>query len=137
MPSEAAHLAIAERNRVVLDYLLERIENCAEWVTTVAFYRALHLVEAVFYHDGHEHGRNHETRERMLKTNNRYKHIYQHYRPLWAASVVARYLEDADNSAPFSSFSEYLKPDDVKRIIIDHRLRQIENSVAKLLASSP
>lgn len=137
MPSEASHLAIANRNQTVLDYLLQKPDGCAEWIVTVAFYKALHLVEAIFARDPKiRHGLNHETRDRFLKTERRYSHIWKHYRPLWAASIVARYLE-GDSGSSYTSFSEYLSTDEIKMQLLDHRLRQIEQSVHKLLSSPP
>jgi hypothetical protein len=47
MPSKEAHLAIAERNQQCIDYLKQDLSHYAEWVTTVAFYKALHLVDAL------------------------------------------------------------------------------------------
>ncbi len=135
MSSEDAHLALAQRNQVAIDHLLGKPDDCAEWVVTVAFYKALHLVEAVFCHDGIGHGQNHERRDELLKRNRRYSHIYKHYRPLWAASIVARYLEDRDRNrgdTGYSSFSDYLSVADVQSQMLGHRLREIEKSVAKL-----
>lgn len=134
MPSERAHLALADRNQTVIDHLLQRPDECMEWIVTVAFYKALHLVEALFAHDGLGHGQSHENRDYLLKTNRRYAHIYRHYRPLWAASMVARYLYDPAGGT-YSTFADYLPPGEAKRQMVDHRLHQIEMSVAKLLKS--
>ena len=68
----------------------------------------------------------------MLKGEPRYQHIYKHYRPLWAASVVARYLENPRGDS-FRSFADYLSPQDVQQKMIGHHLRQIERSVERLL----
>ncbi len=64
MPSTQEHLAIAGRNRTTLEYLLKDPAPHAEWIATVAFYTALHHVEAVFFNDTQSHGHNHENRER-------------------------------------------------------------------------
>ncbi len=132
MASKEAHLALANRNQAVLEYLLQQPDCCAEWIVTVAFYKALHLVEALFAHDGKGHGHSHEQRDRMLKGEPRYRHIYKHYRPLWAASVVARYLENPWGDS-FRSFADYLSPQDVQQKMVGHHLRQIERSVERLL----
>jgi len=131
MPSKEAHLAQAQRNQEVLDYLLADPAKCAEWIATVAFYEALHLVEALFAHHG-VHSHNHEDRDHRLKSDRRYRHIYKHYRPLWAASIVARYLCQPDGKA-FSTFADYLPPDRIRVQLVDHRLRQVEKSVQRLL----
>jgi hypothetical protein len=136
MPSAEEHLTVAERNQKLIDHLLPDIEQFAEWITVIAFYKALHIVEAVFYRThSSKHGRNHEDRERLLKTTNRYKNIYKFYRPLWAASTVARYLEDQSCKKGYKSFSEYLKPSDVEEKILKHYLGQLEKSANKILGS--
>jgi hypothetical protein len=134
MPSDSEHLAVAERNQELINHLLPDIKRFGEWITIVAFYRALHIVEAVFFCDHRDkHGRNHETREDMLKRTPRYQQIYKHYRTLWAASTVARYLEDHSASKTYRSFSEYMSPADVQGLILNHYLKQVEKSAARFL----
>lgn len=132
MPTKKSHLDLAKRNGEMLAHLLERIDQFPEWTTTVAFYRALHLVEAAFAIDeGIRHGGDHGRRNRLLKNNRKYAKIYEAYRPLWAASLVARYLECDEQEV--SCFSEYLKPDVVRAKIINHYLKRIESSVELIL----
>src|SRR2546421_1473890 len=103
MPTEASHFLLAAHNQDLIDHLLKDIDQFADWVTTVAFYKAVHLVEAVFSRDPHiKHGRTHEHREQCLKSDRRYSNIYKNYRPLWAASTVARYLEDHSSRQEYS-----------------------------------
>jgi hypothetical protein len=132
MPSREAHLQLAARNKEALDYLLRKAEKLPEWIATVAFYRALHLVEALFAHDENEHSHNHEERDQRLKRNRRYANIYKHYRPLWAASVIARYLVDP-SGRQFKTFTDYMPPGKLKSELINHRLRRIESSVSRML----
>lgn len=134
MPSRESHLALAERNQRTLDYLLKECDTHSAWVATVAFYKALHLVEATFTSnpDPHKHHHNHESREAYLKRTARYKHIWSFYRQLLSASLVARYLENR-NASEISSFAEYLSPDEVRGKVVGHWLKQIEASVAKML----
>jgi len=94
MPSEVEHIQQSLHNMQVTDYLRAQSDFC-DRTATVTFYTALHVVEAVFFHTSSgqgQHGVNHEMREAMLKKNNRYKKLYQHYRPLLSTSLVARYL---------------------------------------------
>lgn len=134
MPSENTHITIAKHNQATIEYLLPKINEHSDWITTIAFYRALHIVEAIFFRNSKIlHGHNHETRDHHLKSNRRYSHIYKHYRPLWAASTIARYLEkDGD---VYTSFSEYLPSEMVKTEILGHRLHQIEISAKKFLSA--
>ncbi len=138
MPSDAEHLAVAERNQQLIDHLLPDISRFGDWITVIAFYRALHLVEAVFFRNHpNKHGHNHESRENMLKRTPRYKHIYKHYRTLWAASTVARYLEDRSSGTTYASFADYLSPADVQGLILNHYLKQVEKSAAAFLPPPP
>ncbi|MCI0640660.1 MAG: hypothetical protein L0Y70_16420 [Gemmataceae bacterium] len=137
MPSQAAHLELAQRNQFLINHLVKDIDHFADWVTTVAFYRALHLVEAVFAADSNiKHGGDHGNRLHLLKTNRKYLAIYKAYQPLWSASVVARYLEDKQSATEVSSFSKYLTAPEVRATILNHYLRKVESSVEQLLGRS-
>lgn len=107
MPSKEAHVAVAKRNQATLDFLLGGDDHLP-WVVTVAFYKALHIVEAVFAADRHSpmpHTDDHKVRNRLLKTTNRYAQLWRMYRPLWDASLVARYLRVDDNSPSYTDFA--------------------------------
>lgn len=45
MPNEEAHIRLANRNQAVIDSLLPRVDEFSEWVTTTAFYKALHVID--------------------------------------------------------------------------------------------
>jgi hypothetical protein len=134
MPSQAAHLDLACRNQELINHLMKDVDRFPDWITTVAFYRALHLVEAVFATDpAIKHGGDHGSRLRHLKSIKKYNAIYKAYHPLWTASIVARYLEDKETGGQFSSFSKYLTVEQVKSTILNHYLRRVESSVEQLL----
>ena len=124
-------IAKANANNATLQLLLQADDQHSSWVAVVAFYKALHLVEAVFETDKAGHARSHESRERLLKTTTRYNNIYKHYRPLAAAATVARYL--ALSSKEFESFGDYMPAEVVERLIVGHHLRQLEKSVLKIV----
>jgi hypothetical protein len=42
------HIALANRNQATLEYLLLDAPRCSEWIAAVAFYKSLHVVEAIF-----------------------------------------------------------------------------------------
>ena len=46
MPSEKSHIGVANDNHATLEYLLKEPDNHLAWIGTVAFYKALHVVEA-------------------------------------------------------------------------------------------
>ncbi|MDP2982350.1 MAG: hypothetical protein Q8O92_03350 [Candidatus Latescibacter sp.] len=134
MPDESVHILLAKHNQDLINHLLENKSQFHDWITIAAFYKALHIVEALFFNDPEiRHGQNHENRDRFLKTNNKYKNIYIHYRPLWAAATIARYLEGPRTST-VNSFSEYMSPDDVISIILNNHLLQVEKSAQKFLS---
>src|SRR5258708_2128241 len=119
MASEDSHIAVANRNHAALTHLCADVNKFGPWVVTVAFYKALHVVEAVFANDrdiGHTH--DHGDRELRLKRTRKYENIYKHYAPMMRASLVARYLEHG--STAVSSFYEYMKPEQIGPEILFH-----------------
>ncbi len=134
MATKAAHLQLVNVNQSALSHLAEDIEDFPEWVTIIAFYKALHLIEAVFATDERvRHTSDHRTRMRTLKQYRKYEQMYRHFRPLKAASEVARYLSDNESRSSYSSFRDYMPPKVVESEIIGHRLRRIERSADRLL----
>ena len=80
------------------------------------------------------HGYNHKARQQILKTENRFRTIYKHYRCLRGASEIARYLQDGQTGKEYRTFSDYLAPARVQSEILNYRLRELERSVTRLLA---
>ena len=74
----------------------------------------------------------HRERNRILKKTPRYQHIWSFYRPLFQASLIARYLREDQNSPDCEVFSRYMPPETVRQKVLNHWLRQIEQSAAKL-----
>ncbi len=69
----------------------------------------------------------------MLKTTNRYKHIWASYGPLHNLSLVARYLQEDPNGAVHSDFSVYMPRAAVESMALSHYLAQIEKSACKCM----
>ena len=138
MPSREAHIAAARENQRALEYLSERIDSFGGWVAVVAFYKALHLVEALFASDGTEGGHtdDHRTRNAVLKNTNRYQHIWRFYRPLYQTSLIARYLRENERAPDYEVFSRFMPPEKVQSQIIGHYLKQVEASVERLMTES-
>jgi len=135
MSNELSHIDQALHNQTVIDSLALPNSDMWDWVTTIAFYKALHLVEAVFSNDKEiGHGINHENREKWLKTKPKYQQIAKYYRPLWAASMIARYLQD-EHGKFFNCFSDYLPPDKVKSDILNHYLHQVQKASEKFFST--
>lgn len=133
MSSETEHLKLALHNIEVLAYLSEKPDFC-DWTATVAFYTAVHVVEAVFFHDskriGFSHIQNHEERERILKSVKSYQNLYKHYRPLASASVIARYLQPENQKG----LCEYMSHSQVTDALINHHLGQLIKSTGRFLS---
>ena len=130
MPTEAAHLAAANRTQKTIDYLLEDAEPHSPWIATTAFYKALHIVEAVFANDRDiRHTSNHDERARCIKSVQKYRKIADCFLPLSRASLIARYLSSYD------CFDDYMSPKLVQEKLLRHYLHQIEKSARKFLSN--
>jgi hypothetical protein len=114
MADETDHISLANRNH---DFLLRLLADGAfpDWVATVAFYKAVHVVEAVFASDRGAHSTSHADREDRLKTP-KYKAIFKDYTHLFTASRVARYLE-CRGEGKFHHFSDFMDGEAVKRLV--------------------
>lgn len=126
MATVSDHIVLANRNHLALAYLLQRHEDFPEWVVCVGFYKALHVVDAMFIALGEDPPSNHGEREDMLKEGEQFKFLYRHYRPLWNASSIARYLCDRSGNG-YKSFASYLSADDA-RDFVKSKLREIEDA---------
>jgi hypothetical protein len=86
MATEAEHNAKAASNQAFLD----GIDPAAypDWAVTVAFYKAVHVVEGLLVRKGHV-TRSHTARNQILKR--RFRPVWRHYRPLYDLSRTARY----------------------------------------------
>ncbi len=132
MPTKNAHIILANRNQATIQHLLSDKDAHSEWITTIAFYKAVHMVEAVFATD-RVHSHNHENRDHHLKTQPKYAKIYKYFRPLWAASMIARYLYDPETKTGYTTFSKYLTPDAVVSEMLRYNLRQLERATQDFL----
>lgn len=134
MASESAHIAVANRNQSTINHLCSDLTLNSPWIATIGFYKALHVVEAVFSNDPEiSNMSDHGTRFEALKKTKRYRHIHKHYSELFRISIVARYLEDESTKA--SVFDEFLDPEEVAPVALFHHLKQIENSARKRLSN--
>lgn len=126
------HIGLANRNQDALAALLACDGEHPEWVTTIAFYKALQLVDACLVTLGSGAPTDHGERSRFMRSEPRLDHISTHYWVLKNASSIARYLTGSKGS-PYRSFSDYLGPGEAERKMVRHRLVQIEKSALKIL----
>lgn len=136
MPSKASHLCVIKENTAAIDWLRQATPPMPQWVVTVAFYKALHIVEAVFIADKKspiKHADDHSQRNDVLKRHNRYQHLWKHYRPLWNDSLIARYLQGNKEVDTYCGFADYMSLSEVEKKHLDHHLVQIVHTARTLL----
>lgn len=106
MPSYQAHLYQAQHNEGLLSELLASL-SYKDWLVTVAFYTAIHYVEAVFFNNptivhtdtciprdpntGKRNHSPHNWRMKLLRDNSP-EYVWRSFRSLYNESYVARYL---------------------------------------------
>ncbi|MCA9016048.1 MAG: hypothetical protein KDA77_12010 [Planctomycetaceae bacterium] len=129
MPSRESHIATAVDNFELAKVLLP---TSLAWCTTVSFYAALHIVDAVLALEN-IHPENHHARTGHLKTKRNLQHIWKHYKPLYDHSRRARYLMGGDSSAE-ALIQASLGRENVERQVINHFLKQVDASACRLLS---
>lgn len=134
MASELDHIAAANLNQKTLSHLCQDVSIHGPWVAVVAFYKALHIVEAVFANDPDvRHCTDHGSRELALKRKTKYEHINRQYAPLSRAATIARYLHHSGKN--YHSFFDYLDATKIVSELLHYRLHELEKSAAKFLTT--
>ena len=118
MASADAHRAKAEKN---LRFLGIIPDEYADWLATVAFYSAVHYVQAVFARDGVSSRSHFELNQRLRR---QHPDIWRQFKPLYNASRLARYTDFPINAA------------EVLGELIEGRLKAIRRMVAERLPRS-
>jgi hypothetical protein len=127
MPAELDHIALANRNHEALRILLAADPPQPEWVATVAFYKALQIIEACFANLGIGHSSGHHGRLDVMARDSRFDPIFKHYKALLEASEIARYLGSRfQTPGLYSTFDDYMTIDDVKKSLLGKRLANVE-----------
>ncbi len=142
MARELDHIELANRNHDALLLLMEHAEQHPEWVVIVAFYKAVQIVEAALAnHRGYD-SNSHDRRIEQLKRPE-FKEIFRAYRPLFGASLIARYLEDStpgrlyDKShrvVKYHKFTDHTPADRVIDRFVRRRLAAIEQHAVRFLS---
>jgi hypothetical protein len=110
MATDREHLRQAEHNQHCFDALDQA--HFPDWAATIAFYKAVHLVQALFQLTGDSCG-SHSARNDILKK--KFPRIWRQYHPLYSFSRLARY------------WCLKVKPEHVQQIV--RRLRKLEKEV--------
>lgn len=122
MPASQDHVALAKKNRSALEYLRLKIDDYPEWVVTVAFYEALHHIEAAMACDTSiQRTSGHKERHDAIRNHKEFKKIYAPYKNLFDASCIARYMGNGT-----VSFSNYMKTGQIETIVIGTWLHKIK-----------
>ena len=132
MADEADHISLANRNH---DFLVGLLSDGTfpDWAATVAFYKAVHVVEAVFAADLGANSTSHTDREATLKIP-KYKQIFKDYTHLLTASRIARYLESS-KAGSYRKFADYMDAQAVNRLIAK-RLYGVEQRSLQFLTDN-
>jgi hypothetical protein len=107
MPTKSEHEVKAKNNR---DFLatIDR-QQFPTWAATVAFYAAMHLVEAIRASSQHGHSASHN--DRLMYVQASHPMIHSDYQALLNVSMLARYLSQSD-------FFNQFQPDDIDQVVI-------------------
>ena len=84
MPAREAHIAQARRNAALIPV------QDPDWTIVVAFYAALHLIEAYWAESG-VHLQNHRARNDAIRTVSVFSAVQRRYLTLYEKSRTARY----------------------------------------------
>jgi hypothetical protein len=133
MAAFQSHVNIVRQNTILLNGLLvPAVQQHPDWVATVAFYTALHMVEAMFYYDlPAKHICNHHDRQKELLSP-RYQHIWRDYRPLYSMSRLARYLQNP-TGASVASFSAHHPPHTVEQYVMQQHLPRVKDATEQII----
>jgi hypothetical protein len=126
MANEAGHISVANSNQRLIDHLIAE-DDFHDWLATVAFYKAIHVVEAVFANSLHCHSCSHADREERLKRVTRFRAISKDYAHLLNESRLFRYL---------LSRPDRLTMSDVKSKLVYKRLYGVEQNSLQFLSDA-
>ena len=126
MPTQNQHINQWKRNRALL--LSNALTDYPDWKITVAFYCALHAVEALLAAKSMPRFKDHTGRNAFLgHGNNKLLQVWNSYKPLYDASKDARY-------ACWDARAKYSAP--VQKELIQICLQHVEGFVIKTIALS-
>lgn len=136
MPNESQHINWAIHSYDVIEYIAERPLFC-DWMATMIFYSALHIIDGVLFrqeHDvGNRHGVDHNKRRGILRRADKYRTLYINYQKLYEHSQIARYLKHRHGSAMF--FQQYMTYKEVITIALGKQLMAIVNAAILLVSA--
>lgn len=87
MGTEREHRERAHHNQEFIESIREH--SFPDWIVTGAFYKSVHLVEALFHGTSRFHTSSHKTRNRRLREH--HPRVWLSYHPLLNLSICSRY----------------------------------------------
>lgn len=116
MATAKEHKEKANHNRRFLNTIDARVYP--DWVATVNFYTAVHLVQMLFQAKGGRSGSHRKRNDTLRKT---YPSIWKHYQPLHAFARLARYwcMKVTPEHIPY----------------LERRLAKVEKEIDKIMSS--
>ncbi len=92
MPTQREHRMKYQENRMVLDTLFDcrKNEHC-NWITTISFYTALHIIEYEFAKENIDCKTHSEREDKMRESDKFTNKIIGMYKQMGSNSRVARY----------------------------------------------
>ena len=120
MATQSQHQKQWLHNRAFLKSIVHQPDN-SDWITTVAFYTAVHAIQTLLCADGNDRATTHESRSQILYSIPRYKDLIRDFKALYDASRAARY-----------DCSGWLDSTTVRAELIRNRLYRIEERVNRL-----
>ena len=106
-----------------------------DWAATAAFYAALQLVEILLDRKSTRDHSSHAARNRILQETRSVQNIWRNYKPLYEASVAARYIDLGGVSYP--RFEEWMTLEVVRKQLVNRNLREVRRSVGNQLGWPP
>ena len=82
------------------------IEEHADWIVIIAFYQALHWVDAYLLSKGQSQPTNHTARNNVVRNDKFLRSIYGHFDYMYNASMHARYHSWDDYSSEVQEILE-------------------------------
>lgn len=137
MAKSSEHISQSNHNQDVINQLSSHPAPFWDWVVVVAFYKAVHIAEAVFYESEvppHMHSAAHKDRGILLKT--KYPDLWRNYWHLFKASKIARYLEFEEGGVTHEipKFSDDMPGNVVTSLLLGQYLVRFEASASAYLS---
>jgi hypothetical protein len=109
MPDIQAHRHQAEHNLQTAVYLQQSGQTHLDWVATVLYYAALHMIDQVLYQNSQMDPRNHRQRHAGIAQEPDLQSVYASYRELEYQSRRSRYECASFTNEEIQLLTEYVQ----------------------------